>query len=55
MALREGESIYCLVKTHSISYLTELDALPYQRVVSHGDGYYYLGAGTPETGALLDG
>jgi molybdate transport system ATP-binding protein len=42
MALQEGEVIYCLIKTHSIAYLSELDALPYQRVISHGDGHYYL-------------
>jgi molybdate transport system ATP-binding protein len=42
MALQEGEIIYCLIKTHSIAYLAELDALPYQRVISHGDGHYYL-------------
>lgn len=44
MALQEGDDIYCLIKTHAISYLTEFDAQPYQRVVSHGDGHYYLGA-----------
>lgn len=43
MSLQEGEDIYCLIKTHSIAYLAELDAQPYQRVVSHGDGHYYLG------------
>ena len=43
MDLHEGEDIYCLIKTHSITYLAELDALPYHRVVSHGDGNYYLG------------
>ncbi len=53
MALQEGEAIYCLIKTHSITYLTELDALPYQRVVSHGDGYYYLSASGLESAALL--
>jgi molybdate transport system ATP-binding protein len=42
MALQEGEIIYCLIKTHSIAYLAELDALPYQRVISHGGGHYYL-------------
>jgi molybdate transport system ATP-binding protein len=44
MALREGDTVYCLIKTHSIVYLSELDTLPYQRVVNHGDGYYYLSA-----------
>lgn len=42
MNLQEGELIYCPIKTHSIAYLTELDALPYQRVANHGDGRYYL-------------
>ena len=43
MALQEGEDIYCLIKTHSITYLSEHDSLPYHRVVNHGDGHYYLG------------
>ena len=43
MALQEGEDIYCLIKTRSITYLAELDAQPHHRVVSHGDGHYYLG------------
>ena len=42
MALQEGEDIYCLIKTHSITYLVELDAQPYHRVVSHGGGHNYL-------------
>ncbi|MDD5412170.1 MAG: ATP-binding cassette domain-containing protein [Methylobacter sp.] len=53
MALQEGEDIYCLIKTHAIAYLTEFDAQPYQRVVSHGDGYYYLGTAESIIGALL--
>lgn len=44
MALQENEDIYCLIKTHSITYLAELDALPCHRVVSQGDGHYYLGS-----------
>lgn len=44
MDLREGADVYCLIKTHAIVYLSELDDLPHQRVVSHGEGYYYLGA-----------
>lgn len=43
MALQEGEDIYCLIKTRAITYLAELDAQPHHRVVSHGDGHYYLG------------
>jgi molybdate transport system ATP-binding protein len=43
MALQEGEDIYCLIKTHSITYLAEFEAQTYHRVVSHGDGHYYLG------------
>lgn len=42
MALQEGDAVYCLIKTHAIVYLAELDAIPYQRVVNHGEGYYYL-------------
>jgi molybdate transport system ATP-binding protein len=54
MALQEGEVIYCLIKTHSIAYLTELDPLSHQRVVSHGDGYYYLDAtGAANSDGLL--
>ncbi|QPK64684.1 ATP-binding cassette domain-containing protein [Methylomonas sp. LL1] len=45
MDLREGDWVYCLIKTHAIVYLAELDTLPYQRVVNHRDGYYYLSAG----------
>jgi molybdate transport system ATP-binding protein len=43
MALQEGEDIYCLIKTHSITYLAEFEAQTYHRVVSYGDGHYYLG------------
>ena len=43
MALQEGEDIYCLIKTHSITYLAEHDTQSYHRVVNHGDGHYYLG------------
>jgi molybdate transport system ATP-binding protein len=43
MALQEGEDIYCLIKTHSITYLAELDAQPCHRAVSQGNGHYYLG------------
>ncbi|BBL58604.1 molybdenum ABC transporter ATP-binding protein [Methylomonas koyamae] len=42
MGLGEGDIVYCLIKTHAIVYLAELDDLPYQRVISHGDGYFYL-------------
>lgn len=51
MDLREGNFVYCLIKTHAIIYLNDLDALPYQRVVSHGDQYYYLDA----SAAALEG
>ncbi|MGY6276163.1 molybdenum ABC transporter ATP-binding protein [Methylomonas sp. MgM2] len=44
MALQEGDMVHCLIKTHAIVYLAELDDMPYQRVVSHRDGYYYLSA-----------
>ncbi|NOT10495.1 MAG: ATP-binding cassette domain-containing protein [Methylococcaceae bacterium] len=52
MALQEGETIYCLVKTHSISYLAELDTLPYQRVVNYGEGRYFLNSAQRESGPL---
>ncbi len=55
MALREGDSVYCLIKTHSIVYLAELDALPYQRVVNYGDGYYYLGSAESASEAFFAG
>ncbi len=42
MDLKEGDSVYCLIKTHSITILTEMHAQTNQRVVSHGDGHYYL-------------
>ncbi|WP_150049654.1 ATP-binding cassette domain-containing protein [Methylomonas rhizoryzae] len=42
MGLREGDWVYCLIKTHAIVLLHELDFIPYQRVVNHDDGVYYL-------------
>lgn len=53
MALREGDTVYCLIKTHAIVYLSELDSLPYQRVVNHGDGYYYLSAAAMAGRAMI--
>lgn len=44
MALQEGSIVYCLIKTHAIIYLADLDTLPYQRIVNHGNHYYYLSA-----------
>ena len=52
MALQEGETIYCLIKTHSITYLAELDTLPYQRVVNYGEGRYFLNTTQTESGPL---
>lgn len=52
MGLQEGDSVYCLIKTHAIIYIAELDSLPYQRVVNHGDGYYYLGPNGASLNAL---
>lgn len=54
MALLEGDVVYCLIKTHAIVYLAELDTLPYQRIVSHGDGYYYLSNTDAETANILE-
>lgn len=45
MALQEGETVYCLIKTHAIAYISELDAQSYQRIVSYGDGIYHLDSG----------
>jgi molybdate transport system ATP-binding protein len=45
--------VYCLIKTHAIIYLADLDVLPYQRVISHGDGYYYLGAIDAKSGGIV--
>jgi len=42
MDLKEGDDIHCLIKTRAINYLAEIDARPYHRVLSHGDGHYYL-------------
>lgn len=42
MDLREGDIIYCLIKTHAIAYVSELEALPFHRVVSHGNEYFYM-------------
>jgi molybdate transport system ATP-binding protein len=43
MDLMEGQEVYCLIKTQAIVYLTDLDTLPRQRIVSYGNNYYYLG------------
>lgn len=43
MNLQEGEVIYCLIKTHSITYLTEFDSQPFQQVLNHENSLYYLG------------
>jgi molybdate transport system ATP-binding protein len=53
MTLSEGEIVYCLIKTHAIVYIAELDALPYQRVVNHGDHYYFLSSPGSITHPLL--
>jgi molybdate transport system ATP-binding protein len=55
MALQEGDTIYCLIKTHPIGYLAEFNAQPYQWVVSHGDGYYYLDANSSASTSALFG
>lgn len=52
MGLQEGDVVYCLIKTHAFVYLAELDILPYQRVVNHGDNYYYLGSSASDIGML---
>jgi molybdate transport system ATP-binding protein len=47
LALREGDIVYCLIKTHSIIYISELDALPVQQLINPGDGYYLLKEADP--------
>ena len=42
MNLAEGMEIYCLIKTQAIIYLSDLEALPHQRIVNYGNHYYYL-------------
>lgn len=42
MALQEGDTVYCLIKTHSIAYLRELQTQSYQRVISVGPDHYHL-------------
>lgn len=43
MDLQEGDSVYCLIKTHAISYLTECDSQANQSVLNHDNNLYYLG------------
>jgi molybdate transport system ATP-binding protein len=43
MGLMEGQEVYCLIKTQAIIYLSDMDIMPHQRIVSYGDNYYYLG------------
>lgn len=40
MQLKEGDWVYCLIKTHSIVYLDELEMLPQHHIVSYGSDYY---------------
>ncbi|QFY41566.1 ATP-binding cassette domain-containing protein [Candidatus Methylospira mobilis] len=42
MALSEGDTVYCLIKTHTIAYMSEVDAPPSQRVVQYGDSFYLI-------------
>jgi molybdate transport system ATP-binding protein len=37
MELTEGDTVYCLIKTHSISYMSEVNAPHAQRVVQYSD------------------
>ena len=41
MLLQEGDFVYCLIKTHAITYLTELDCQPIQKVLNHDNALYY--------------
>lgn len=42
MGLAEGEEIYCLIKTHSITHLSALASPSAVQVVHHGDSRYSL-------------
>jgi molybdate transport system ATP-binding protein len=42
MELKEGDDIYCLIKTRAISYLAERDIFSANRVFNYGDGHYSL-------------
>lgn len=37
MALQEGDTVYCLAKTQSFSYLAEAEAVPLRRILSFAD------------------
>jgi molybdate transport system ATP-binding protein len=41
MLLQEGDFVHCLIKTHAITYLTELDCQPVQKVLNHDNALYY--------------
>lgn len=41
MELGEGDTVYCLIKTHAISYLSEMNASPTQRNVRHYNASSY--------------
>ncbi|MDD5227446.1 MAG: TOBE domain-containing protein [Methylococcales bacterium] len=41
MALQEGDTIYCLIKTHSITHLNEQNTQPYQLPVAERVNYGY--------------
>jgi molybdate transport system ATP-binding protein len=42
MGLQEGDIIYCLIKTHAIAYLAELDFQSAQQIISHDNRLYLL-------------
>ncbi|CAG1022899.1 Molybdenum import ATP-binding protein ModC [Patescibacteria group bacterium] len=42
MGLQENDIIYCLIKTHAINYLTELDKQTTQRALNYEGNFYYL-------------
>lgn len=44
MALREGDTVYCLAKTQSFTYLTEAGTPALQRVLNRGGEYFWVGS-----------
>ncbi|MFM8331332.1 MAG: ATP-binding cassette domain-containing protein [Candidatus Methylumidiphilus sp.] len=44
MQLQEGDTVYCLAKTHAVEYISEVDARASNRAIRQSDGYYFLDA-----------
>jgi molybdate transport system ATP-binding protein len=42
--LREGQIVYCLIKANAMVYLSELETLPFNRIINHNGQFYYVNA-----------